>query len=73
MAVWAMFLYFKQQRSYQGTLGTLELTPMGSRASRGPTIDPTGPLLLLFIIQYYPLTFEDSGSRGSHGSFLLRF
>ena len=44
LAVWAMFLYSKQQKSYQGTLGTLELTPIGSRASLGPSIDPTGPL-----------------------------
>ena len=44
LAVWAMFLHSKQQKSYQGTLGTLELTPIGSRASLGPSIDPTGPL-----------------------------
>ena len=42
LAVWAMFLYSKQQKSYQGTLGTLELTPIGSRASLGPSMDPTG-------------------------------
>ena len=38
LAVWAMFLYSKQQNSYQGTL---ELTPIGSRASLGPSLDPT--------------------------------
>ena len=39
-----LFLHSKQQKSYKGTLGTLELTPIGSRASLGPSIDPTGPL-----------------------------
>ena len=44
LAVWAMFLHSKQQKSYQGTLGTLELTPIGSGTSHGPSMDPTGSL-----------------------------
>ena len=40
----AIFLYSKQQKPYQGTLRTQELTPIGSETSLGPSMDPTGPL-----------------------------
>ena len=42
LAVWAMFLYSRQHKSYQGTLGTLKLILIGSRTSLGPSMDPTG-------------------------------
>ena len=57
LAVWAMFLYSKQQKSYQGTLGTLELTPIGSRASLGPSMDPTGPLSWTLFSSIFQLRF----------------
>ena len=44
LAVWAMFLHSKQQKSYQGTLGTLEFTQNKSRTHLGPSLDPTRPL-----------------------------
>ena len=43
-AVSAIFLHTKQQKTLQGTLGTQDLTSMGSKTSHGPTMDPTGPL-----------------------------
>ena len=44
LAVLAMFLHSKQQKSYQGTLGTQDLTPNKSRTRLGPSMDPTRPL-----------------------------
>ena len=43
-AVSAIFLYTKQQKTFQGTLGTQDLTPIWSKTSLGPSMDPTGPL-----------------------------
>ena len=51
----AIFLYSKQQKPYQGTLRTQELTPIGSETSLGPSMDPTGPLK-----QMVPDTYKDS-------------
>ena len=34
----------KQQKTFQGTLGTQDLTFKGSKTSQGPSMDPTGPL-----------------------------
>ena len=36
--------FSKQQKPYQGTLRTQELTPIGSETSLGPSMDPTGLL-----------------------------
>ena len=43
-AVSAIFLHTKQQKTFQGTLGTQDHTSIGSRTSLGPLMDPTGPL-----------------------------
>ena len=43
-AVSAIFLHTKQQKTFQGTLGTQDLTSKGSKTSHGPSMDPTGPL-----------------------------
>ena len=43
-AVSVIFLHSKQQKAFQGTLGTLDLTSIGSKTSLGPSMDPTGPL-----------------------------
>ena len=40
----ARFLHSKQQKTYQGTLWTQVLTPMGSKTSLGPFMDPIGSL-----------------------------
>ena len=39
-----LFLHSKQKNTYQGTLGTQELTPIRSQTSLGPSMKPTGPL-----------------------------
>ena len=44
LAIFAIFLHFRQQKTYQGTLGTQRWTLIGSRTSHGPSMDPTGPL-----------------------------
>ena len=44
LAIFATFLHFRQQKTYQGTLGTQRWTLIGSRTSHGPSMDPTGPL-----------------------------
>ena len=44
----AIFQYSKQQKPYQGTLRTQELTPIGPETSLGPSMDPTGPLKQMF-------------------------
>ena len=43
-AVSAIFLHTKQQKTFQGTLGTQDLTSIGSKTSHGPSMDPTVPL-----------------------------
>ena len=43
-AISAIFLHTKQQKTFQGTLGTQDLTSKGSKTSLGPSMDPTGPL-----------------------------
>ena len=43
-AVSAIFLHIKQQKTFQETLGTQDLTSLGSKTSLGPSMDPTGPL-----------------------------
>ena len=37
-AILAIFLHFKHQKSYQGTLGTQELPLTGSKTSHGPSL-----------------------------------
>ena len=39
----AISLHTKNQKTYKGTLGTQDLTSIGSRTSHGPSKDPTGP------------------------------
>ena len=41
LAIWAIFLHFKDHKSYQGILGTLEVILIGSRTQPGPSMDPT--------------------------------
>ena len=43
-AVSVLFLHSKQHKTFQGTLGTQDLTSIGSKTSLGPSMDPTGPL-----------------------------
>ena len=45
-AVKAIFSQSKQQKTYQGTIGTQEGTSIGSKSSLGTSKDPTGPLKL---------------------------
>ena len=42
LAILAIFLHSIQQKSYQGTLETQELTPKGSTTSLDTLLDPTG-------------------------------
>ena len=42
--IFAIYLHFRQQKTYQGTLGTQRWTLIRSRTSHGPSMDPTGPL-----------------------------
>ena len=44
LAIFAIYLHFRQQKTYQGTLGTQRWTLIRSRTSHGPSMDPTGPL-----------------------------
>ena len=39
-----MLLHTKHQKIFQGTLGTQDYTSVGSKASLGPSMDPTGTL-----------------------------
>ena len=41
-AIMAIVLHSKHKKSYQGTLGTQELPPIGSMTSHGPSLGPTG-------------------------------
>ena len=43
-AVSSIFLHTKQQKTFQGTLGTQDLTSIGSRTSLGPLMNPKGSL-----------------------------
>ena len=43
-AVSVIFLHSKQQKTFQGILGTQDLTSIGSKTSLGPSMDPTGSL-----------------------------
>ena len=59
-----------QQKGDQGTLGTHRLTPIGSRARLGPSMDPAmalqytrhGPLYIGYIFAFYATKM---GSRDS--------
>ena len=44
LAIFAIFLHFRQQKRHQGTLGKQRWTLIESRTSHGPSMDPTGPL-----------------------------
>ena len=44
LAASAIFLHTNQHKIFQGTLGTQDLTSIGSKTSHGPLMDPTGPL-----------------------------
>ena len=43
-AVSAIFMHTNQQKTFKGTLGTQDLTSIGSKTSLGPSMDPTRPL-----------------------------
>ena len=43
-AVSAIFLHTKQQKTFQGTLGTQDHTSIVSKTILGPSMDPTRPL-----------------------------
>ena len=53
--IWAISLYSKHQKSYQGTLRTQESAPIRSETSLGPFMDPAGPLKLMVP---YPIIFR---------------
>ena len=42
IAVSATFWYVRQQKGFQGNLGTQDLTSMSSWDILGPSVDPTG-------------------------------
>ena len=44
LAIWAIFLHFKDHKPYQWALGTLEVIIKGSKTRPGPSMDPTGTL-----------------------------
>ena len=44
LAVFAKFLDSRQQKTFEGTLGTQVLTPIGSKTCLCPIMDPIGPL-----------------------------
>ena len=44
LAIFAIVWTCRQQKTYQGTLGILRWTLIGSRTRLGPSMDPTGPL-----------------------------
>ena len=44
-AVSVICMHTEPQKTFQGTLGTQDLTSIGSKTSHGPSMDPTGPLI----------------------------
>ena len=44
-AVSVICMKIKSLKTFQGTLGTQDLTSIGSQTSHGPSMDPIGPLI----------------------------
>ena len=60
LAIFAMYLHFRQQETYQGTLGTQRWTLIGSRTSHRPSMDPTRPLSWTVFSRILQLQFAAS-------------
>ena len=73
-AILAIFLHPKHLKSYQGTLGTQELPPTGSKTSHGPSLGLTGsfseklclPFLKRFIFMFMVIVVLHQGSGNPH-------